>query len=580
MNKDSDIDKLLTLRKRAQHLLDTNQKDMRAMSHEEIKTLTHELETYQLELELQNEDLRGALEELEESRTRCTDLYDFAPVGYLTVNGEGLIVEANLTAADMLGVTRGHLIKEPLSNFIINDDQDIFYRHRKLLIESHPRQICTLQMRNNGLSRLYIQMESVVRPEIDGDDGQFRTIITDISERMAARQKIFGLESELRQAHKMEAIGTMAGGIAHDFNNMLAVIIGYAEVIEENLEKHDPKREHILKVLKAGNRASDLVKQILAFSSNTSNVEGYGHISLNPIVKEILQLQQSIIPENITLKTDIDENCGLTNGDPVQIHQVLMNFFTNALHAMEEEGGSLAVDLHKARISAEDVITEPDLRTGTYLRLSVSDTGCGMTPEIIDKIFDPYFTTKNYGKGSGMGLSVVHGIVRSHKGFITVDSKPRMGSIFNAYFPWIEDKIEEKESPVHEKIPIGTEKILFIDDQEMLTDIGKTMLENLGYSVTAINDSSEALDLFVSNPSQFDLVITDQTMPKLTGSELAEQFLQIRADLPIILCTGYSVFVDKIKAQEIGIRAFVMKPIHIRDLSRLIRKVLDGDILK
>jgi CheY-like chemotaxis protein len=202
-----------------------------------------------------------------------------------------------------------------------------------------------------------------------------------------------------------------------------------------------------------------------------------------------------------------------------------------------------------------------------------------MTPETIDKIFDPYFTTKKYGKGTGMGLSVVHGIVRSHKGFIKVESKPGRGSMFNAYFPWIEEKIVLKETPEYGEMPIGTEKILFIDDQEMLTDIGKTMLENLGYSVTALNDSSEALDLFVNNPTQFDLVITDQTMPKLTGSELAEQFLQIRSDIPIILCTGYSVFIDKIKAQEIGIRAFVMKPIYIRDLSRLIRKVLDGDKL-
>jgi PAS domain S-box-containing protein len=579
MNRDSDREKLLTLRKRAQDLLNTSQTHTHTMSQEEIKKLTHELETYQLELELQNEDLRGALEALEESRARYTDLYDFAPVGYLTVNGEGLIIEANLTAADMLGVARGHLIKEPLSNFIINDDQDIFYRHRKLLIESHTRQTCALQMRNNGLSRFYVQLESIVRPEIDGSEGQFRTIITDVSERVAARQEIFGLESELRQAHKMEAIGTMAGGIAHDFNNMLAVILGYAELIEENLPQYDPQREHILKVLKAGNQASDLVKQILAFSSNSGPVKGYGHISLNPIVKEILQLQQSVIPENITLKTDIDENCGLIKGDPVQIHQVLMNFFTNAIHAMEEKGGILAVDLHKAKISTKDVITEPDLRTGTYLRLSVSDTGPGMTAETIDKIFDPYFTTKNFGKGSGMGLSVVHGIVRSHKGFINVDSKPGRGSIFNAYFPWIEEKIDVKETPAYEKIPIGTEKVLFIDDREMLTDIGKTMLENLGYSVTAINDSSEALDLFVNNPNQFDLVITDQTMPNLTGSELAQQFLQIRSDIPIILCTGYSVFIDKIKAQEIGIKAFVMKPIHIRDLSRLIRKVLDGDKL-
>ncbi len=317
------------------------------------------------------------------------------------------------------------------------------------------------------------------------------------------------------------------------------------------------------------------------YEASKSNVlQDHTHIHLRPIVEEVLKFQRTIIPANINIRSDIDENCRQIKGDPIQIYQVLMNLCTNAAHAMEEKGGTLAVGLHKAKLAANDQKTEPDLPAGTYVRLSVIDTGCGMTPEIVDMIFDPYFTTKEVGKGSGMGMWVVHGIIKNHGGFVKVKSEPGKGSTFFTFFPCIEEEIISKETNEFDDIPTGTEKILFIDDMKMMTTFGKGMLEKLGYFVTTKNDSSEALSLFQRDPVQFDLVITDQIMPKLTGTELAKYFLNIRPDIPIILCTAYSGPIDELKAQEIGIREYVQKPVNIHSFARLIRKVLDGDKLK
>ncbi len=314
-------------------------------------------------------------------------------------------------------------------------------------------------------------------------------------------------------------------------------------------------------------------------TSKSNLLQDHAHIHLRPIVEEVLKFQRTVIPTNINISSDIDENCGQIKGDPIQIHQVLMNLCTNAAHAMEEKGGTLAVGLHKAKLSANDPKTEPDLPAGTYVRLSVIDTGSGMTPEIIDMIFDPYFTIKEVGKGSGLGLSVVHDIILNHGGFVKVESKLRQSSTFHAFFPCIgEESIpEEKTITEFDDIPTGTEKILFIDDMKMMTTIGKGMLEKLGYFVTTKEDSSEALSLFQSDPVQFDLVITDQIMPKFTGTELAKHFLKIRPDIPIILCTAYSGPIDELKAQKIGIREYVKKPFNKQSLARTIRKVLDGD---
>lgn len=399
--------------------------------------------------------------------------------------------------------------------------------------------------------------------EFLGVDG----VVLDITERKDAEKQRYNLESQLRQAHKNEAIGTMAGGIAHDFNNILAAIIGYADMAKGDIPDFSPAKHQIEQVLKAGNRAKDLVRHILTFSRMSSFPQGHVHVNLSSLVKEVVKFQRSTIPTTIEIISDIDENCGQITGDPTQLHQVIMNLCTNASHAMDEENGTLEISLKK---------TEVDLHPGTYIQLSVSDTGTGLSPELIDKIFDPYFTTKAVGKGSGMGLAIVQSIVKNHGGFIKVESKVGKGSTFLVFFPRLKKDLLVEDNEKVAEIPTGTEKILFVDDEEMLADIGKIFLERLGYSVTSVTDSGEALELFLDNPSFFDLVITDQAMPQFSGTDLAKQFLQIRPDVPIILCTGYSSMTNEEKARSIGIRGYVMKPIDNSAISGLIRELLDG----
>ena len=405
----------------------------------------------------------------------------------------------------------------------------------------------------------------------------FVAIILDITERKQAEEEKAKLENQLLQSQKVEAIGTMAGGIAHDFNNVLAAIIGYTEMAKVNLPASNPAQGNLEQVLKASNRAKDLVSHILSFSRMTDHLQDHENINLSSIINEVLKFLRSIIPTTVEIKTDIDENCGQIQGDPTQVHQIIMNLCTNALHAMEKNVGTLEVSLSKTELSAKDLKMEPQLPSGTYIQVSVRDTGIGLTSELIDKIFDPYFTTKEVGKGSGMGLSVVQGIVKNHGGFVKVESQFGEGSTFHIFFPAIEGEIISENTGETEYLPTGTEKILFVDDEEMLVGIGKSMLEMLGYSVTTKTDSNEALDLFKSDPAQFDLVITDQTMPNLPGSELAKRLLQVRPDIPIILCTGYSNMIDEMEALKIGIKEYTMKPVNKNLISRLIRKVLDGD---
>jgi PAS domain S-box-containing protein len=399
--------------------------------------------------------------------------------------------------------------------------------------------------------------------------------VLDITDRKKAEEEKANLESQLRQAHKMEAIGTMAGGIAHDFNNILAAILGYADMAKDDTPDYSPAKYQIEQVLKAGNRAKELVKHILSFSRKEAMARSPVQIHL--LVKEALKLLRASIPTTVEIKQNIDSQCGNILADPTQIHQVLMNLCTNAAQAMDENGGVLEVGLISHQLGADDLMGEQNLKPGHYVRLSVTDSGIGVDQKYLDRIFDPYFTTKEVGKGSGMGLAVVIGIVKSHDGMITVDSKPGKGTTFHIYFPRIDAQIQEnieKAAP----LPTGQERILVIDDEESIVDVTKQQAERLGYQVTAKTSSMEALELFRSQPDAFDLIITDQTMPELTGEKLAEKLMEIRPDIPVIICTGYSNKIDAEKANLIGISAFIMKPIDKTELAKTIRQVLDTDI--
>ena len=380
------------------------------------------------------------------------------------------------------------------------------------------------------------------------------------------------LEKQLRQSQKMEAIGTLAGGIAHDFNNILAAITGYTELAHSRVQEGSMEHRYLGQVLKAGSRATSLVRQILTFSRQTEQERK--PVPVTPIVEEVLKLLRPSLPSTIEIREDIaiSPEGGVVLADPTQLHQVLMNLSTNAAYAMRTQGGVLSLSL--SEIHADTSIIVHDLKPGSYVRLTVSDTGHGMDAAVMERIFDPYFTTKGAGEGSGMGLAVVQGIVKNLGGAITVYSEPGKGTTFHVYLPRIEEEIVQVNSNF-EAPPTGSERILFIDDEKTLVDLGSDMLESLGYSVTTKTNSIGALDTFRTAPTAFDLVITDMTMPAPTGIELARELMTVRPDIPVILCTGFSELINENLSKEAGIREFVMKPFSMQSLATTVRRVLD-----
>jgi PAS domain S-box-containing protein len=405
---------------------------------------------------------------------------------------------------------------------------------------------------------------SAVR-DIHGQLTNFVAMKRDVSREVS-------LEKQLQQAMKMEAIGTLAGGIAHDFNNILAAILGYGEIANVQLPDNHPVKKDILQVIKAGNRAKELVKQILAFSRQGEIC--FSPLKIQSIIKEALKLLRSSLPTTIQIQERVDPNCRPVLADPTQIHQVIMNFCTNAKHAMESHGGILTVSLSEVEATDSKSIPGcPQLTNGVYLDLSVRDTGCGIEKSTQTKIFDPFFTTKKTGKGTGLGLSVVHGIIKQHQGDVTVESALGRGTVFHVYLPIIDKEMPAKTAPTME-LPRGKERILLVDDEPSVLEMMRRMLADLGYTVTAFTGSIEALNTYRANPDTFDLLITDMTMPNLTGTILAKKVLNIRPDLPIILCTGYSESMDKKQAESLGIREFLLKPILKKQLAATIRKAL------
>jgi PAS domain S-box-containing protein len=380
------------------------------------------------------------------------------------------------------------------------------------------------------------------------------------------------VEEQLRQSQKMEAIGTLAGGIAHDFNNILAAILGFTELAIDDVSDRPEVERNLHNILKSSMRAKELVKQILAFSRKTAHERS--PISLTPLIRETVQLLKASIPATIQIVSTLRATSDTVLAAPVEVQQILMNLATNASLAMEEEGGALEIDLVDIDFAPDSPVLEPDMMPGEYVQLVVKDTGAGMSPDVMRRAFEPFFTTRVRGKGTGMGLAVVYGIVKNLQGMITVESEAGKGSTFRVSLPKIKTGVKEEQT-LAAQTPGGKESILFVDDEEMLTEWGQAMLERLGYAVTALTDSTEALKLFSSDPSRFDLVITDQTMPKLTGLNLARKLLEVQNNIPIIICTGHSDGVPPEKAREVGIKEFLIKPIGKQQLATVVRSVLD-----
>lgn len=397
-------------------------------------------------------------------------------------------------------------------------------------------------------------------------------ILLDVTERKQYDSERQRLEDQLHQVQKMEAIGTLAGGIAHDFNNILSAIIGYTELAISDIPEKTETRQKLAQVLAAGDRAKEMVRQILAFSRKGEKEQR--PVMLDEVVNEAFILLRSTLPTTIEIRPNFGEKLRPVMANPTQIHQVIMNICTNAAHAMREAGGILEIALKEIELNPLSIKSK-HLEPGIYQQLTVSDTGHGMTGEIKKRIFEPYFTTKRKGEGTGMGLAVVHGIVKNHGGEISVYSEPGKGTTFHVFLPVTQTETNIGIESV-EDIQGGSECILFVDDESNLAEMGKQMFESLGYKTESRTSSIEALEAFRSSPDKFSLVITDQTMPNMTGLQLAKEIREIKPGMPIILCTGFSESVNEENFRSMGISAFVMKPVVRKEIARIIREVLDN----
>jgi len=508
---------------------------------------------------------------LRKSERNYRELVQNANSIIMRMNTAGTIIFFNNYAQDFFGYSEEEILGKNVIGTIVPPRDKIGYDLERMIkdIGTHPERYVSNENENIRHDGERVRVAWMNKAIYD-DQSRVKEILCvgiDVTQK-------WQLEKRLTQAQKMEAIGTLAGGIAHDFNNILSAIMGYTELSLIDIPQDAAVRKNLKQVLKAGGRAKDLVQQILTYSRQRERE--MQPVKINLIVNEALKLLRASLPSTIRINNHIKSNLAVMS-DPTNIHQVIMNLCTNAGHAMQENGGLLEVSLTDVDIDAEFAKHHPGMSPGKFVRLTVSDTGHGMSPEIIERIFDPFFSTKNKREGTGMGLSVVHGIVKSQGGTLTVDSTPGQGSVFKTFFP----AIESEWVPDHEHADLmvtGTESILFVDDEAFQADIAKQMLSRLGYRLTTCTSSVEALELFLQSPEKFDLVITDMTMPYMTGDMLARELISIRPDIPIIVCTGYSDRINTDIANDIGIRELVMKPVVMKDIAQSIRRVLDEDI--
>ena len=478
------------------------------------------------------------------------------------------LIRWNKKHESITGYTTEELYLKPQKEFFDSKyEEDIKQFNKKVMDEGEATSESYVTGKDGRKAVFYFSATRLIQ----GNKKYHIGVGIDITDRKRAEEDKQKLEAQLIQAQKMEAIGTLAGGIAHDFNNILSAIFGYAELSQMAMPKENRVTGYLDQILKAGDRAKDLVQQILTFSRQTE--QELKPVSVKVIVKEALKLLRATLPTTIHMEQNLKSD-SLVMSDPTQIHQILMNLCTNAGHAMQEKGGVLEVELTNVELDPVFTSRYPDLEPGPYLNLTVSDTGHGMPPDVLDRIFDPFFTTKERGEGTGMGLAVVHGIVKSYGGTIYAYSEPGKGSSFKVFLP-VDESSLEPDKRIEEVIPGGTERILFIDDELALVDMGKQTLESLGYQVVTRTSSVEALNLFRAQPDRFDLVITDMTMPQMTGDKLAGELIAIREDIPVILCTGFSFGMTEEKAKEMGIKGFLMKPFVVRDIANNVRKVLN-----
>jgi len=523
---------------------------------------------------------KRAEEKRRQADRRLTDIIEFLPDATLVIDKDGKVIAWNKAIEEITGICKADMLGKGDYEYALP-----FYGERRPLLVDlvlKPREeIETSYIIMNRGDDMILSAEAymtflrgggkylagkacVLRDTMGNIVGAIESI-RDITDRKH-------LESQFRHAQKMEAIGTLAGGIAHDFNNILSAIMGYTDMAIRMADDNDRLQYYLKQVFKASERAKDLVKQILAFSRQRE--EKLRPLRVSPIIKEVLKLLRASLPSTIEIRQNIRSDPDTVLADPTHIHQILMNLCTNAAHAMRERAGVLNISCNSVDVGLGDILTTRDLDPGMYLKLTVSDTGVGIDAVTMERIFDPFFTTKRPGEGTGLGLSVVHGIVKSYGGTITVKSEVGRGSEFSVYLPLLMETEERQVITPGEPIPAGMERILLVDDEEMIVEIGESMLTGLGYDVVGLTSSLEALELFRAQPERFDLVITDITMPNMTGIELTRELLRIRPDISVIGCTGFSEMISSESATSIGLKDLIMKPVIKRQLAEAIRRTL------
>ncbi|MFZ5570136.1 MAG: PAS domain-containing hybrid sensor histidine kinase/response regulator [Thermodesulfobacteriota bacterium] len=518
-------------------------------------------------------DRKKVEEALRESEKRYRDLVETIPHGIQEIDLEGRITFANSALEKILGYRKNALIgRSILDVMAVPMKRGEMLRLLKKMAEDESLPIpYFLKCRKPNGADVDIKADWNYKCNPSGKVIGFTGVITDITNQLRAEEEKEKLESRLRYAHKMEAIGTLAGGIAHDFNNILGSILLNTELALDDVEEGSETAYSLEQVIRGSHRAKDLIEQILTFSRR-SDVESKP-LKINTLMKETLKMLRAMFPSTIVIHQEIEERIDPVMADPDQIQQLVINLCNNAAQSMHAGGGTLNVSLTNTML--HEPPSGSDLMPGRYVRIAVKDGGCGIQQDIKDRIFDPFFTTKQPGEGAGLGLSVVHGIVINHKGGITVSSKPGEGTTIEVLLPVFQEKDEHESPGASAEPPLGMERILFVDDEEVVVDANKRILERLGYHVTAATNGQEALDLFRKAPDAFDLVITDMTMPSMTGIELAGKMIRIKPSIPVILCTGYSQFMTIEQANALGIREFIMKPSARKEIAAVIRRVLD-----
>ena len=597
----------------------SNKKNLRltepveSMSPEAVRQTLHELRAHQIELETQNTELRRTLAELDASRARYFDFYDLAPVGYCTVSHEGLILQANLTAAKLLGKARGELVKQPLAQFISSEDQASYHLLRAQLAalptagsgQSAETQSCELRMTRSDQTQLWVHLAAIAAQDADGTP-VIRLVLGDVSERKRAEQEKAAVEAQLRQSQKLDAIGQLAGGIAHDFNNLITAILGNADMLQEYRHFSAQQQEMLQQISQAGNRASALTRQLLLFSRRGEPVRH--DLDLNQVVAEMLKMLRRILGENINLQLNFAPKPQYVHADSSMLDQVLLNLAVNARDAMPE-GGKLSIGTESVTFKADHAtasltewhgtkqrqgyarrlsnlpVSDPALpsesraRPGDFTCLTVVDEGMGMAPELMAHIFEPFFTTKQAGRGTGLGLATVYGIVQQHLGWIEVESRPGTGTTFRVYLPRVTSVLGAANPIVVAQPDLAGrgELLMIVEDETSVRTILRILLERAGYRVLECASGAAALVLWAKHRADIKLLVTDMVMPGAFGGvQLAQKLLKERPDLKVIITSGYSSTLSKDRNKFDVEIAFIPKPFEQKNVLSVVRAQLDS----